>query len=76
MKWLEFEDYVEVIVPSIGMNILLGFLFKDLKISLLIFLVSIFIAYSALKYRNYQYKKEIEREARREAEIERLKNKY
>lgn len=76
MKWLEFEDYVEVIMPTIGLNIIFWLLFKDIIILLLIILLSILIDFLALKFRNFQYKREIEREARREAEIEHLKNKY
>lgn len=76
MKWLEFEDYVDVIIPVVGINILLGILFQNIFISLIILLISIFIIISALKFRNYRYQKKLERKAKKEVEIERLKNKF
>lgn len=76
MKWLELEDYVEVIIPVVGINILLGILFQKFLISLIILLISIFVIISALKFRNYRYQKKLERKAKKEVEIERLKNKF
>ena len=48
MKWLEFGDYVEVIMPTIGVDILFCLVANNILYSFIIILISILIDFFLL----------------------------